>query len=479
MLPLFEQEPIEYSIPTLNDQDWSSKPDYFVAVAKHGNFDRINDIPSLGDLSSLLDWLLLQNERVKISKVYEYLMDSSEYRASALPRHSLTRLLLHFLLEAPFSAVQFFNSASWTVLQDEMQEDLSTVAPRLLRNLALSANTMAELILKPFQVVLRQMKQLLLSDFSEIVELIALTARSAEFALDLLLEHLQSQTNRLLVGRPRAIETFTQQLYGVALDHIDEAAESRNTHKELLKLKYKRESDGFSVVESKTRIDAPSGVFLRAGDHVRIETASPPQNSPVQQPLSLDAIVETAELGAITFRCLQQLPPYFEACSWKVQHCGSFVSSKTMLEATVALHIEREDCCKVYKILIGQDSADHLQGFPQLVFCRDDLLNESQNKAIAAAMTCPVSLLWGPPGTGKTRTVVGILQQLLRAEPNKRILVAAPTHNAVDNILRKFVEEKGPSKTGTTPIRVSTDVSAPLHLVAGADSLAKGPEGVR
>ncbi|KAH7045308.1 putative restrictase, partial [Macrophomina phaseolina] len=37
--------------------------------------------------------------------------------------------------------------------------------------------------------------------------------------------------------------------------------------------------------------------------------------------------------------------------------------------------------------------------------------------------------------------------------------VTAPTHNAVDNVLRKFLELKGIVQTKTTPLRVSTDVA--------------------
>ena len=73
-------------------------------------------------------------------------------------------------------------------------------------------------------------------------------------------------------------------------------------------------------------------------------------------------------------------------------------------------------------------------------------------------MPSRLSLLWGPPGPRKTRTVVAILEQLLLAEPNERIMVAAPTHNAVDISLRKFIEVGGPEKSGATPIGVPTDV---------------------
>ena len=51
-----------------------------------------------------------------------------------------------------------------------------------------------------------------------------------------------------------------------------------------------------------------------------------------------------------------------------------------------------------------------------------------------------------------------MLQELLASGREQRILVAAPTHNAVDNVMRKYIT-RGRLPTGIHPIRVSTDVS--------------------
>lgn len=129
-----------------------------------------------------------------------------------------------------------------------------------------------------------------------------------------------------------------------------------------------------------------------------------------------------------------------------------------MLKVLTSFYAEKDNVCRIYSNLTGSNDDSRSNPDEQLSFSPDPMLNESQNRALAAAMTTKVTLLWGPPGTGKTRTVVEILQQLLQAAPTKRIMVAAPTHNAVDNVLRKFVELDGPLKTNTIPIRVSTDV---------------------
>jgi DNA polymerase alpha-associated DNA helicase A len=63
----------------------------------------------------------------------------------------------------------------------------------------------------------------------------------------------------------------------------------------------------------------------------------------------------------------------------------------------------------------------------------DDLLNESQKTAVLFALASPeIALIHGPPGTGKTHTLITIILQLLKQD--KRILVCGPSNVSVDNI---------------------------------------------
>ncbi|KAF8668399.1 hypothetical protein HU200_052206 [Digitaria exilis] len=65
-------------------------------------------------------------------------------------------------------------------------------------------------------------------------------------------------------------------------------------------------------------------------------------------------------------------------------------------------------------------------------------LNSSQIDAVKScisAVQCShrpsAQLIWGPPGTGKTKTVLVMLYRLLQLMPSLRILVCAPTNTAV------------------------------------------------
>jgi superfamily I DNA and/or RNA helicase len=66
-------------------------------------------------------------------------------------------------------------------------------------------------------------------------------------------------------------------------------------------------------------------------------------------------------------------------------------------------------------------------------------LNVEQERAILTAMSQEVTFIWGPPGTGKTKTLTAILKNFIRDQ--KRVLLAAHTNRAVDEILKKFVED--------------------------------------
>ena len=73
-------------------------------------------------------------------------------------------------------------------------------------------------------------------------------------------------------------------------------------------------------------------------------------------------------------------------------------------------------------------------------------LNESQRKAVAIALsTKDFCVIHGPPGTGKTTTVVELIRQLvLRGD---RVLAVAPSNIAVDNLAERLsVTPRGQEK---------------------------------
>lgn len=67
-------------------------------------------------------------------------------------------------------------------------------------------------------------------------------------------------------------------------------------------------------------------------------------------------------------------------------------------------------------------------------------LNLSQNRAIRHALSAQdVAVIHGPPGTGKTTTLVQAIRLTLQTE--KQVLVCAPTNTAVDLLTEKLLEQ--------------------------------------
>jgi hypothetical protein len=71
---------------------------------------------------------------------------------------------------------------------------------------------------------------------------------------------------------------------------------------------------------------------------------------------------------------------------------------------------------------------------------------EGPEQVLKAALAAPdVYAVWGPPGTGKTTFAVNLIERTLRAWREDRpplILVTAPTHVAVNEIVRRVVDKR-------------------------------------
>ena len=61
--------------------------------------------------------------------------------------------------------------------------------------------------------------------------------------------------------------------------------------------------------------------------------------------------------------------------------------------------------------------------------------SDEQKKAICSALSHSFSYIWGAPGTGKTQFVLAHCI-LAYARKKKRVLIAAPTNNAIEQVLR-------------------------------------------
>ncbi len=78
---------------------------------------------------------------------------------------------------------------------------------------------------------------------------------------------------------------------------------------------------------------------------------------------------------------------------------------------------------------------------------KDERLNQSQREAVSLALAAEqVALIHGPPGTGKTRTLVEVVRQHLAL--GKSVLVTAASNTAVDHLTRQLIA------LGVKPLRL-------------------------
>lgn len=84
-------------------------------------------------------------------------------------------------------------------------------------------------------------------------------------------------------------------------------------------------------------------------------------------------------------------------------------------------------------------------------------LNESQKAAVEFAMSASdVAIIHGPPGTGKTTTVVEVIRQAVAR--GERVLACAPSNTGVDNLLERLVNTGEPAVRLGHPARVLESV---------------------
>jgi ATP-dependent RNA/DNA helicase IGHMBP2 len=87
---------------------------------------------------------------------------------------------------------------------------------------------------------------------------------------------------------------------------------------------------------------------------------------------------------------------------------------------------------KLYEITHGKKTVD-TDTYNHLINWRNQTLNDAQKSAVLSILADnPISIVHGPPGTGKTTTLVEAIIQLVNLE--RKVIVSAPSNAAVDHL---------------------------------------------
>ena len=106
-------------------------------------------------------------------------------------------------------------------------------------------------------------------------------------------------------------------------------------------------------------------------------------------------------------------------------------------------------------------------------------LDGSQWDAWSHSLTHRLTLIWGPPGTGKTRTLVAVVagacMEALRTGRPLRILVSAFTYKAIDNVLEKLADWAGRAAPSVRMFRLRSGFKDANPLLPAESNIVNSP----
>ncbi len=126
-------------------------------------------------------------------------------------------------------------------------------------------------------------------------------------------------------------------------------------------------------------------------------------------------------------------------------------------EMFLALKNAEKEESDLVKTLIGEKSPSFK---PNEAVYANNLLNDSQNNAVNKILnTNYLAIIHGPPGTGKTTTLVQAVKALVNQQ-NEKVLMVAPSNTAVDLLTEKL------NKAGLNVLRLGNPVRVSEELQA-------------
>lgn len=205
----------------------------------------------------------------------------------------------------------------------------------------------------------------------------------------------------------------------------------------------------YPVTTDKSRIDQGERLLIKVSRPIEHrESHSFQSGKPVAlfshteghstQPVTVNGVInQVNDRDMIITLQVDELPDWMGDGKLGVQLLFDETSYNEM-ERAMRLVIESEapDIVRLRQILLG----DGVAGFNPWNMVTSPLLNESQNRAMQNVVTATdVAIIHGPPGTGKTTTLVQSIIQTLKHD--NQVLVCVPGNVAVDLLVEKLAAE--------------------------------------
>lgn len=447
----FDEEPVPYSLNLLSGFDWGKMPLWFkgLFVPKQSIEQMQGQLTprSAEELDEIISFCLEYHAE-------DELFWSFDVMIAALPLSKRVSDWVDRFPPLAFSLLKKYPPDDSHCLNSEV----AGMGINIVKNVIRSANTLGIATLVALEKISETISYIPMADYLDLLMLAAHCVRSSNVAQEILL--VLNDARIPIISQSDISAYIHKHALAVAFDRAEEAADEcpcdekgtprkRSSAIPVLRLLLPVANE-FTTVVAHVRIDIPNPVRLHS--HVRLQAAAGPERGWTEHPV-IDGIVVQASKGELKIELQHPPPPEVLKIKWEMFTAGSVATSRAMMDALLRLFDERIDCCSFYQTIISKSSDKSDPGSAEHEELRDEVsiddssieelvqgLNDSQSAAVHSCKG-PLSLIWGPPGTGKTTVVVQILSRILRDPTNElKILMSASTHNAVDNVLERFVE---------------------------------------
>ncbi|MEM9411922.1 MAG: AAA domain-containing protein, partial [Planctomycetota bacterium] len=172
-------------------------------------------------------------------------------------------------------------------------------------------------------------------------------------------------------------------------------------------------------------------------------------------------------------------PSWMEGEHFRVDFAADEITRRRATDAMDVAKTATGRLGKLCRVLTGQSEPEFSKNELNLNWCNDDL-NDSQKEAVQFALAAnDLAIIHGPPGTGKTTTVVELIVQC--AKRGDKVLACAPSNTAVDNLVTKLLSQTlRPVRLGH-PARIAEHLQSQTlaSLVLGDPNMRVAQEMVR
>lgn len=178
------------------------------------------------------------------------------------------------------------------------------------------------------------------------------------------------------------------------------------------------------------RVDLP-WTRLNAGSPVVLSEETSPEKS------AWRGVITDRERTTITVALAESPEPVADRPTFRLDVSSDEVARQRLRDALGKVDgVERGRLAVLKRRLLGEESPTFATRKEWIPFSR---LDESQRAAVDHALAAEdVSIIHGPPGTGKTTAVVELIRQAIRR--GDRVLACAPSNLAIDNLLERLLD---------------------------------------